>query len=140
MTVSHQLVLVLQGVLEQGPYDGLQFRVGGQQVGAEYLEPRVGQAVHYRESVLFQKLSRETLTSISALIKNVGTVERHLTFLIEEAEGVGLWEALAGRLGRSLRRLRGRLRAGRGRRLGWQYTNVRTRGGQISERMEKHKH
>lgn len=35
VTVSHQLILMLQSVLEQCPYDGLQFRVGGQQVGAE---------------------------------------------------------------------------------------------------------
>lgn len=57
VTVSHQLVLMLQSVLEQGPYDGLQFRVGGQQVGAECFQPHVGQAVHYREqsdsSVIF---------------------------------------------------------------------------------------
>lgn len=51
VTISHQLVLVLQSVLEQGPYDGLQFWVGGQQVGAEHLQPGVGQAVHYREGI-----------------------------------------------------------------------------------------
>jgi len=49
VAVSHQLVLMLQRVLEQGPDDGLQFRVGGEQVGAEYLQPAVGQAVHCRE-------------------------------------------------------------------------------------------
>ncbi len=53
VTISHQLMLVLQGVLEQSPYDGLQFRVRGQQVGAEHLQPRVGQPVHYREKILF---------------------------------------------------------------------------------------
>lgn len=53
VTVSHQLVLVLQSVLEQGPYDGLQFGVGGQQVGAQHLQPHVGQAVHYTERISF---------------------------------------------------------------------------------------
>lgn len=37
VTVPHQIILVLQRVLEQSPYDGLQFRVRGQQVGAEGL-------------------------------------------------------------------------------------------------------
>lgn len=46
VTVSHQLVLVLQRVLEQRPYDGLQFGVGGEQGGAEQLQPGVRQAVH----------------------------------------------------------------------------------------------
>lgn len=48
MAVLHQLVLVLQRVLEQGPYDGLQLRVGVQQVGAQHLQSGVGQAVHCR--------------------------------------------------------------------------------------------
>lgn len=52
MAVSHQLILVLQSVLEECPYDGLQFRVGGQQVGAEHLQPCIGQAVHYREKTI----------------------------------------------------------------------------------------
>lgn len=79
VTISHQLVLVLQSVLEQGPYDGLQFWVGGQQVGAEHLQPGVGQAVHYREgmwfvhtSVIVQKLSGETSCfCMSCLLENI---------------------------------------------------------------------
>ena len=51
VTVSHQLILVLQCVLEKCPYDGLQFRVRGQQAGAEYPQPRIGQAVHYRGEI-----------------------------------------------------------------------------------------
>lgn len=46
MAISHQLVFVLQSVLEQGPYDGLQLRVRGQQVRAEHFQPGVGQPVH----------------------------------------------------------------------------------------------
>lgn len=49
MAVSHELVLVLQRVLEKCPYDWLQLRVGGQQVGAEQLQPDVSQTVHCRE-------------------------------------------------------------------------------------------
>lgn len=62
VAVSHQLMLVLQSVLEQGPYDGLQFRVGGQQVGAEYLQPRVGQAVHYSKRKPQRQLDMEKET------------------------------------------------------------------------------
>lgn len=50
VTVSHQLVLMLQSVLEQSPYYGLKLRVGGQQIGAEHLQPCIGQTVHYRET------------------------------------------------------------------------------------------
>lgn len=48
VTISHQLVLVLQSVLEQGPYDWLQLSVRGQQIRAEHFQPGVGQPVHCR--------------------------------------------------------------------------------------------
>lgn len=48
VTVSHQLMLVLQSVLEQGPYDWLQLSVRGQQIRAEHFQPGVGQPVHCR--------------------------------------------------------------------------------------------
>ena len=61
MTVSHQLVLMLQSVLEQGPYDGLQLRVGGQQVRTEYLQPHVGQPVHCGERILSEVIQRDLM-------------------------------------------------------------------------------
>lgn len=55
VALPHQLVLVLQRVLEQGPDDGFQLRVGGQQVGAQHLQSGVGQAVHCRGDTEFLK-------------------------------------------------------------------------------------
>lgn len=55
---------MLQSVLEQGPYDGLQLRVGGQQVGAERLQPHVGQTVHYSET---------SDTTVSSIMKGDGS-------------------------------------------------------------------
>lgn len=66
MPISHQLILELERVLKQGPYDGLQFRVGGQQIGAEYLQPHVGQAVHYAD---------ETDTHQKQVLHYIGDVE-----------------------------------------------------------------
>lgn len=143
MTVSHQLVLVLKSVLEQGPYDGLQLWVRGQQVGAEQLQPCVGQAVHCREGTWFvhatvtvQISSGETeyieflLLKTSAPQRKINVYEQ-LTFLIEETERVGLGEprSLTGWL---CRRLRGSLRAGCGRRVRGQDAKAWTYGGQIS--------
>ena len=69
VTVSHQLVLMLQCVLEKCPHDGLQFRVGGEQVGAEYLQPRVGKTVHCREGGTWRITALEnTNTTVDTII------------------------------------------------------------------------
>lgn len=88
MAISHQLVFVLQSVLEQGPNDWLQLRVRGQQVGAEHFQPCVGQPVHCRHrmsdsSAFIRRSKKVNSKQLKAL-----RIDRRLTFLIEETERV----------------------------------------------------
>lgn len=88
VTISNQLVLMLQSVLEQGPYDGLQFRVGGQQVGAEHLQPHVSQPVHCREGRCDCFRSYTEKSKLNQKRMTVYEGDQHLTFLIEQTERI----------------------------------------------------
>lgn len=93
VTISNQLVLMLQSVLEQGPYDGLQFRVGGQQVGAEHLQPHVSQPVHCRDGrcdSFRSYMEKSKLNQNRSALKKMRVYEgdQHLTFLIEQTERI----------------------------------------------------